>query len=227
MNTDIPLLYTDFGFDYQNLLPVLSNDSFTQQLNLPVSPQQQQQQIRPSPAQRHTFIQPQPLTIQTQPQPQTILPHPTASPTIQTPSTSTAATQQQTFTSTLPPYLKRKASLIDYSASSSTSPSAESPSLGNGDDSSRNAADEDKRRRNTAASARFRIKKKQREQALEGHAKELENKCQALQEKVNQLEMENKWLKNLITDKKEDAKKEGNESAGVTVGKKGVGTVEA
>jgi len=66
-----------------------------------------------------------------------------------------------------------------------------------------NAADEDKRRRNTAASARFRVKKKQREQALEVHAKELEAKAQQLQEKVNQLEMENKWLKNLITDKKD------------------------
>lgn len=63
------------------------------------------------------------------------------------------------------------------------------------------AAEEDKRRRNTAASARFRIKKKQREQALEKQAKEMAEKVQQLEGKVQQLEMENKWLKGLITAK--------------------------
>lgn len=63
------------------------------------------------------------------------------------------------------------------------------------------AAEEDKRRRNTAASARFRVKKKQREQALEKQAKEMTEKVQQLEGKVQQLEMENKWLKGLITDK--------------------------
>lgn len=67
------------------------------------------------------------------------------------------------------------------------------------------AAEEDKRRRNTAASARFRVKKKQREQALEKQAKEMTDKVQQLEGKVQQLEMENKWLKGLITDKN-DAK---------------------
>ncbi|KAF2430651.1 hypothetical protein EJ08DRAFT_563690, partial [Tothia fuscella] len=57
---------------------------------------------------------------------------------------------------------------------------------------------EDKRRRNTAASARFRIKKKQREQALEKTAKEMTEKASRLETKVGQLEMENKWLKSLI-----------------------------
>ena len=65
------------------------------------------------------------------------------------------------------------------------------------------AAEEDKRRRNTAASARFRVKKKQREQALEKQAKEMTDKVSALESKVQQLEMENKWLKGLITDKNE------------------------
>lgn len=71
------------------------------------------------------------------------------------------------------------------------------------EDASRHAAEEDKRRRNTAASARFRIKKKQREQALEKSAKEMSEKVSVLESKVSQLETENKWLKNLLVDKNE------------------------
>ena len=69
------------------------------------------------------------------------------------------------------------------------------------EDASRMAAEEDKRRRNTAASARFRVKKKQREQALEKSAKEMSDQVAALEGRINQLETENKWLKNLITEK--------------------------
>ena len=72
------------------------------------------------------------------------------------------------------------------------------------EDSSRLAAEEDKRRRNTAASARFRVKKKQREQALERSAKEMSDKVAALEGRINQLETENKWLKNLIVEKNEN-----------------------
>lgn len=101
-----------------------------------------------------------------------------------------------------------------YPASSSAgSPAAAPPSAGtkrkadsisspqNIEDASRVAAEEDKRRRNTAASARFRVKKKQREQALERSAKEMSDKVSALEGRINQLETENKWLKNLITEK--------------------------
>lgn len=63
------------------------------------------------------------------------------------------------------------------------------------------AAEEDKRRRNTAASARFRVKKKQREQALEKAAKDMTDKMQALEGRVHQLETENKWLRGLLTEK--------------------------
>ncbi|KAL8696060.1 MAG: hypothetical protein Q9224_002994 [Gallowayella concinna] len=70
------------------------------------------------------------------------------------------------------------------------------------DDASRLAAEEDKRRRNTAASARFRVKKKQREQALEKSAKELNDKTASLEQRIGQLQTENEWLKNLITEKK-------------------------
>ena len=73
----------------------------------------------------------------------------------------------------------------------------------NFEESSRQAAEEDKRRRNTAASARFRVKKKQREQALEKSAKELTDKMTSLENKVSQLETENKWLKNLLVEKNE------------------------
>ncbi|KAK9471387.1 uncharacterized protein V1510DRAFT_381113 [Dipodascopsis tothii] len=76
-----------------------------------------------------------------------------------------------------------------------------SPMPGTPEESSRIAAEEDKRRRNTAASARFRIKKKQREQAMERTAKELQDKVQQLEGKIMQLEMENKWLKNLVVEK--------------------------
>jgi hypothetical protein len=64
-------------------------------------------------------------------------------------------------------------------------------------------AEEDKRRRNTAASARFRIKKKLREQEMERTQKELQDKVDQLETKIKQLQMENRWLKNLVVEKNE------------------------
>ena len=69
------------------------------------------------------------------------------------------------------------------------------------EEKSRLAAEEDKRRRNTAASARFRVKKKQREQALEKTLKEATDKSSKLEARLSQLETENKWLKGLILEK--------------------------
>lgn len=101
---------------------------------------------------------------------------------------------------------------------------------------SRHAAEEDKRRRNTAASARFRVKKKQREQALEHTAKELENKVGGLEQRIGQLEAENDFLRGLVVakdggDKSElrarwekFGKREGERKG--SEGKKGVGTEE-
>jgi len=57
---------------------------------------------------------------------------------------------------------------------------------------------EDKRRRNTAASARFRLKKKEREAALEKKAKELEVKVSELEKECEGLRRENGWLKGLV-----------------------------
>lgn len=99
---------------------------------------------------------------------------------------------------------KRKS---DGAASAAIS-AASTPSAGAGrpnDDMTRVSAEEDKRRRNTAASARFRVKKKQREQALEKSAKEMSDKVSTLESRVSQLETENKWLKNLLVDKNEGA----------------------
>ncbi|ORZ25727.1 hypothetical protein BCR42DRAFT_286415, partial [Absidia repens] len=56
----------------------------------------------------------------------------------------------------------------------------------------------DKRRRNTEASARFRVKKKMREQALRRTADEMTLRSQHLQQRVSELEKEIKWLRELI-----------------------------
>ncbi|CAL3972125.1 unnamed protein product [Diplocarpon coronariae] len=122
---------------------------------------------------------------------------------------------QNTFTDTSIPLAPINTSLYHSPESSpplqtrttSTSHKRKSDSIGagspisNAEDAARNAAEEDKRRRNTAASARFRVKKKQREQALERSAKDMSDKVAALEGRINQLETENKWLKNLITEK--------------------------
>ena len=69
------------------------------------------------------------------------------------------------------------------------------------DEKARLAAEEDKRRRNTAASARFRVKKKEREKALEKSAKDMLEKVAVLETRVSQLETENKWLKGMVLEK--------------------------
>ena len=84
-------------------------------------------------------------------------------------------------------------------ASSSLPPT--SPASKKTEEDAKAAAEEDKRRRNTAASARFRVKKKQREQALEQREKELNNKVSALERRIGQLEQENGFLKSLIIEK--------------------------
>lgn len=57
---------------------------------------------------------------------------------------------------------------------------------------------EDKRRRNTAASARFRAKKKEREVALEQRSKDLEGRVAELERECEQLRRENGWLMGLV-----------------------------
>ncbi|KAL8278543.1 hypothetical protein RQP46_009035 [Phenoliferia psychrophenolica] len=87
---------------------------------------------------------------------------------------------------------KRKTSIDSFSSTSSsslyTSPAIAAESL-------------DKRQRNTAASARFRSKKKEREAALESTVRELAARAEALTDDVDTLATENKWLRSLITGK--------------------------
>ena len=59
-------------------------------------------------------------------------------------------------------------------------------------------AAEDKRRRNTAASARFRAKKKEREAAMERKAKDLDDRVLELERECESLRKENGWLKGLV-----------------------------
>lgn len=60
-----------------------------------------------------------------------------------------------------------------------------------------------KRQRNTAASARFRAKKKQREQELQASERAKREALQRLEGKVKDLEDENRFLKDLILTPKE------------------------
>ncbi|KAG8527870.1 uncharacterized protein KY384_006786 [Bacidia gigantensis] len=89
----------------------------------------------------------------------------------------------------------------------------------------RAVAEEDKRRRNTAASARFRVKKKEREKAVEKEATDLKKKNQELTSKVEQLERENEWLRSFVVvrdGRKVKAEKDDERSS--KEAKKGVGT---
>ena len=78
------------------------------------------------------------------------------------------------------------------------SPNYRDDSVGPSDATSNPLTAEDKRRRNTAASARFRLKKKEREAALEGKAKELETKVTELERECEGLRRENGWLRGLV-----------------------------
>lgn len=62
-------------------------------------------------------------------------------------------------------------------------------------------ADEDKRKRNQAASARFRQKKKQREQQLQEAAREMQERTKKLESENEGLKKENQFLKKLLVEK--------------------------
>jgi len=115
---------------------------------------------------------------------------PSSSLSITATSTPSAPKRARTSTSST----ARATSIVPSAA-------ADSPESLEGDDkqseSPLNAA-EDKRRRNTAASARFRLKKKERETALEQKAKELEVRVGELEKECEGLRRENGWLKGLV-----------------------------
>lgn len=95
---------------------------------------------------------------------------------------------------TSPPASKR--ARTTKTSIASVTPEPESP--GDFNNSTPTNAAEDKRRRNTAASARFRLKKKEREAALEKKSKELETKVNELEKECEGLRRENGWLKGLV-----------------------------
>lgn len=68
---------------------------------------------------------------------------------------------------------------------------------------SKEELNEIKRKRNTAASARFRIKKKLKEKQMEQQASELRDRLAFLEKRLKTLEMENKCLKQLMIEKNE------------------------
>lgn len=139
-------------------------------------------------------IQPAPLPLPLHMQSHLYTPSPvTSSPT---PSTSLSHGPQSGD--------KRKSAAMSSPASPSSLEPLDPPTRpadGTPEDALRFAAEEDKRRRNTAASARFRVKKKQREAMIEKTAKEMTDKVKALEGRVRQLEMENRLLKELVTEK--------------------------
>jgi len=79
-------------------------------------------------------------------------------------------------------------------ASTTTTPEADSTE-------SKGIDPDDKRRRNTLASARFRIKKKEREAATAKDLKEAVDKVAVLEKEVDVLKRENAWLRSLIVEK--------------------------
>ncbi|KAJ2505862.1 hypothetical protein H4217_009145 [Coemansia sp. RSA 1939] len=113
-------------------------------------------------------------------------PKPAVAPTVAAPATSSAG--------------KTAGAQRDGSVDSAENKQDESD-----DEGRQSSAVADKRRRNTAASARFRIKKKMKEQALEHTAREMTAKAEALEKRVQELEMETRWLKSLITEKDPNA----------------------
>jgi hypothetical protein len=141
---------------------------------------------------------------------------PNSTPTatkITTDSTSTVATKTTTKTttstnttpsSTSGPNRKNSSAKSNQSSNSETTQSGSAETKEGEKDAdlaAKLAAEEDKRRRNTAASARFRVKKKMREQALERTAREMTAKAEMFEGRVKELEMEIKWLRSLIVEK--------------------------
>ncbi|CAO3627071.1 unnamed protein product [Mucor fragilis] len=138
----------------------------------------------PSTSSSAKIIQPTPPQSQLQ-QPQShILPRIAPAPIQQHQQPHTPI--QQTHNTPSAPSKKRKASIAVKELD---------------DEEPTDALEEDKRKRNTAASARFRMKKKLREQALEQTAKEMTAKAEALEKRVIELEKEAKWLRALVVEK--------------------------
>ncbi|KAH6665706.1 hypothetical protein B0J14DRAFT_210349 [Halenospora varia] len=113
------------------------------------------------------------------------------------PASSTESTPPNGFIPYYNPQPQAYSALSPYPGQASTSPL--SPTAGGFSDPEA----EQKRLRNTAASARFRAKKKKREQSLERASQEKRALVNRLEGRVKELEEENKWLKDLVWEKRE------------------------
>jgi hypothetical protein len=96
----------------------------------------------------------------------------------------------------------------DSNATSTSSPTSPDPQLMN--DPIIVEADEDKRKRNQAASARFRQKKKQREQLMET-SREMQDRTKKLEAENDGLKKENIFLKKLLVEKVDHMSEEDRE----------------
>lgn len=152
-------------------------------------------------------------SVNTQTMPMQNTSYPTFAPAPNAPANTNIAPSQQSLlpapqsTSTQAPKSSPPASTP--ATKRKQSPKSKSVSV---EEAAQFAAEEDKRRRNTAASARFRVKKKLREQTLEKTVKDTTARNTALETRVSQLELENQWLKNLITEKSDGILGEGKKS---------------
>ncbi|KAK7043228.1 hypothetical protein VNI00_008582 [Paramarasmius palmivorus] len=182
------------AFDFNTLLSGFNLDALQHQ--------QQQQTPHSAPAVSlaqllalHSLTQGTPMYTPSLTHPQPIQPAPTLQPSSSqqsAASSSTSGSSGQSPSDVSPPPAKRaRARKASVSVTESSVDSADASV------SSLNAA-EDKRRRNTAASARFRLKKKEREIALENKAKELEVRVSELERECEGLRRENGWLKGLV-----------------------------
>ncbi|KAG8717356.1 hypothetical protein FRC08_007642 [Ceratobasidium sp. 394] len=111
------------------------------------------------------------------------------------PSASTSSAPAAPVSQVDPSTRGRSMSSAGRSSSQSRAISAPTSPL---DDESVAVVAEDKRRRNTAASARFRVKKKQRTAELERTLAELEGRAGELEKEAVELRKENGWLKEMV-----------------------------
>ncbi|EIW85184.1 hypothetical protein CONPUDRAFT_135004 [Coniophora puteana RWD-64-598 SS2] len=211
-DVDLHSILSSFGIDPYLLPPSMTMPSNQNQS----TSQPQQQQLQP-PQQQAPVSAPQtPLPMpslaqllalhaaqsQVQP-PQAMMPPQQPAPlTTHTTHSSPPTSHRLSPTPSAPapaPKRQRKNTISNDQAASPIASSPASPSAADSPGSSDGVVGtEDKRRRNTAASARFRLKKKEREVALERRAKELEERVAELERECEGLRRENGWLKGLV-----------------------------
>jgi len=185
------------GLSQNPFLPAI-NGNETLQLLLSTLLQQQQQQQQTAPQLPNLSIAQLLSQQQSMGMPPSFLSNPSVAPPPIVPASSSVgrSAPEDTPAGAAPPPSKR-ARLRKSSVSVSSPDSVDSPASPEASSTPMSAA-EDKRRRNTAASARFRQKKKEREAALETRAKELQDQVNGLEKECETLRRENNWLKGLV-----------------------------